>query len=516
MKQRRMEKLTKNTEKTACAIILLLVFAFFLFLVPSAFHETSRLGTDDPSGEHIDFYEDNVFLNIIIIILLLSVLYLYYRYNEAKRLRRMEIILLVWIFLFGTAFVVSSKLRSPIYSDSFVVTYGAQRAALGDYALLSDNYFRRFPFQLGYVLYSEVFFRISGLFLHGLPEGYAVIALQEINLLWLLAMMHALIEITGLLFDDPKVSKLLMLLAFFCLPPILTIPFLYGNIPAFSCGTLAVWMFLLFMKQGKLRWGLLCALSLSASVTLKLNLLIVSVAIASVWLIELLRRFSLRSLLCLALTVFCVLTIPSLPKKLYEKRVGVTYGQGIPMIAWMAMGLSEGYAAPGWYLEEHTVTAFEKSKYDPAATAEKARQVIAERLHVFRNDRTYAVHFFSEKLRSQWNEPSYGSLWLNQVFPSYSEKGALSRYLCEGGQRQTLSIMNHFQQLVFFAVLLGLVSMWRERDIFKCLLPLILLGGLLYHLMFEAKSQYALPYFMLMLPVAAFGLHSLFRKVEMQ
>ena len=56
--------------------------------------------------------------------------------------------------------------------------------------------------------------------------------------------------------------------------------------------------------------------------------------------------------------------------------------------------------------------------------------------------------------------------------------------------------------------------MWRKRDLLRALLPLILLGGLSYHLLFEAKSQYALPYFMLLLPLAGAGLTALFRKVE--
>ena len=51
----------------------------------------------------------------------------------------------------------------------------------------------------------------------------------------------------------------------------------------------------------------------------------------------------------------------------------------------------------------------------------------------------------------------------------------------------------------------------------KVVLPaLILLGGLSYHLLFEAKSQYAMPYFVLMMPIAAYGLFALFRRVALR
>ena len=34
----------------------------------------------------------------------------------------------------------------------------------------------------------------------------------------------------------------------------------------------------------------------------------------------------------------------------------------------------------------------------------------------------------------------------------------------------------------------------------------MVLGGLLYHLLFEAKSQYAVGYVLLMIPIAAYGI----------
>ena len=515
MKNERLNRLSGGVEKAVAALVLILVFAFMLALTYTAFRETSFLNTDNVSGENIDFYTDNVFVNIIVIAIALSTCYLFYIHCDTIKLCRMERALLIWTLVLGTAFIASTKLRSPIYSDSFLVTYGAQRMAVGDSSILTGTYFCRFPFQLGYVLYSETFFRIVNIALRGEPEGYAVLALQEVNLLWLLLEYHALLEITGLLFKNERIRKLLLLLLFGCLPPVLTLPFLYGNIPAFSCGALGVWMFLRYIKQGERKHAVLCVVFLTLAVTLKLNLLIVCVAVGGVWLVMLMKKPSRESALCLTLAAVCVLTLPSVPQLFYERRLGVRYGEGIPMIAWMAMGLSEGHAAPGWYREDHTVTAFEKNGHDAAATAAEAEQALLERIETFREDPAYARGFFSEKLRSQWNEPSYGSLWINQVFPSYSGKGALYRFFC-GGAKRTLALMNQYQQLVFLGVLLGVVRLWRKKDLLRCLLPLILLGGLLYHLLFEAKSQYAMPYFVLILPIAAYGLFTLFRKVELR
>ena len=38
------------------------------------------------------------------------------------------------------------------------------------------------------------------------------------------------------------------------------------------------------------------------------------------------------------------------------------------------------------------------------------------------------------------------------------------------------------------------------------MIPVILIGGFLYHMLFEAKAQYSYPYVVMMLPLAARGL----------
>ena len=45
-------------------------------------------------------------------------------------------------------------------------------------------------------------------------------------------------------------------------------------------------------------------------------------------------------------------------------------------------------------------------------------------------------------------------------------------------------------------------------------LPVTILGGALYHLIFEAKAQYAYPYMVYMLPLAAAGLCALAEKLK--
>lgn len=507
------QNIFNRLEGAALMLILVLVLAFMLVLCFSAWTETSYLNTNNVSGENIDIYGDNVFLNIILSVIYICLLYIFYQYTDAVKPQLMELLLYGWMFVFGCLFILTTKLAAPVYSDSFIVTNAAMDAANGGFYTM-ETYFARFPFQLGYVFYCEVFFRVMLMLLPGLPEGYYYLALQCVNLAWLMLSYFALLRITALMVNNERVHRLSVLLMVFSMQPIMSCTFLYGNIPAFSCGVFALWMFILFIKRERVVYALLCALGLSLAVMLKLNLMIFLVAIGGVWLIELVKKFSLKSCICLVLCTLCVLSLSKLPQLIYEERSGYEFGEGIPMLSWLAMGMSEGHAAAGWYKEDNTVEAFKLSGQDPELTARMAKDVIKERAAFFAADPGEALRFFSEKLRSQWNEPSYDSIWLNQVFLSFSEKGGLYNLLCDKGERLTLSLMNQHQQIVFCGVLLSIFALFKKRDILSCLLPLVILGGLMYHLLFEAKSQYALPYFILMLPLAAAGFAAMFEYLK--
>ena len=339
------DKFTANLEQAAVLLVVLLLLAFMLVLCVSAFTETSYLNTNNASGENIDIYGDNVFLNSILLVLFLSLIYIFYQYADIITPRKAELVLYGWMFVFGCLFILTTKLAAPTYSDSFIVTNAAMEAAQNEFYTM-ELYFARFPFQLGYVFYCELFFRAVMLVLPGLPVGYYHLALQCVNLVWLMLAYFALLRITRLMWDSERVHRLCVLLFIFSLPPLMSCTFLYGNIPAFSCGVLAVWMFLLFMKKGRLYFALLCAILLGLAVVLKLNLMIFLVAIGCIWFVRLVKGFSFKSLLCLGLAVACVLGMSKLPQLVYEKRSGYDFGEGIPMLSWLAMGMSEGHAPP--------------------------------------------------------------------------------------------------------------------------------------------------------------------------
>ena len=60
-----------------------------------------------------------------------------------------------------------------------------------------------------------------------------------------------------------------------------------------------------------------------------------------------------------------------------------------------------------------------------------------------------------------------------------------------------------------FAIGMYLLLIRKKANIETMLLPLILLGGFSYHLLFEGKSQYVLTYIIMMIPTASYALHTI-------
>ena len=188
------------------------------------------------------------------------------------------------------------------------------------------------------------------------------------------------------------------------------------------------------------------------------------------------------------------------------------------------MGLHEAPPAPGWYDGKYTVTNFHASGNDPDVAGEKSKEVIKTRLSYFADNPKEAAEFFRDKILSQWSETTYQSLWNNQVRGHYIPMFGVAKYACEDGEDTVKDLMDLGVQFLYCGMLIAAVYLFisqikNEKDrpedqagLF--LIPLLFLGGFLYHALFEAKSQYVITYVTFMIPYAIWGFASLSRSVK--
>lgn len=511
-------KLAKITEKLGLYVvgILTLLISFFLFAV-SMLHTTAVEVVREGEGvnnvvwqiaerlESVIYYNDSFLMNLVMLGFGLLLIVLLIAKVKRVPLRTLRIVLFVWTFLLGTVWVLSSQVCPS--EDSMTVTCAGMDFAANNFDRLTNtNYFRQYPFQLGYVFFNECVFRVISLFRH--PETVMVLEVMNAGFL---AMIHVmLLSIAAKLFQDDRVNLVVAVLLGISAAPVIDCTFTYGIYPGMAFAALAMYLFLRYLTENKVAFGIGAAVSIAVSILLKSNYLIWMIAMVLIWLVKVpARKKYLTDGLLIAGTVVLSMTVQPTVKSMYESRAGVDLGEAIPYSSWIAMGLSETDLAPGWYNIYITVGNFEQSDFNAEEADRRSKELIGERLKYFIENPQYTNDFFYKKTVSQWNETSYQSIWNNTVRFQYKDKNAFADWVCNAGERKVKRVMDLFAQLVFAGFFLGAVYLLKRKQFLFTALPVVFLGGFFYQSLSEGKAQYIIPYFILMTAFAGFGLVSL-------
>ncbi|MBO7681986.1 MAG: hypothetical protein J6T17_04435, partial [Clostridia bacterium] len=120
------------------------------------------------------------------------------------------------------------------------------------------------------------------------------------------------------------------------------------------------------------------------------------------------------------------------------------------------------------------------------------------------------------KNASQWADPLFQSLWTSQVRQTRNERpGWLTRLLSPKGSTTLGQVLDVLQFWAYAGALLYLIFGRKDKKFFESLLlQITVLGGFVFHCVWEAKGQYTLSYFVLLLPLAVFGFEAFFRWLE--
>lgn len=387
-------------------------------------------------------------------------------------------------------------------ADQGIVSLLAGELAKGQYtAFLKGAYLSNFPHQLGFTAWLHLLYSIFG------GENYMIP--QVFNVLWTTLSFLSLAGITRELFEDENIRRMEVCLSFFCLPMIFYNTFVYGNVISLALALAGIWCMLVYMRKKRIWLALAFAFLMALACVMKSNSLIFLLGISVVAAVEFLKQKRPIDLLWILLPYILLVLMNFLLTAYYENVSGENFsGRGVPKIAWAAMGLQEGKWAPGWY-NDFPVDEFMALDYDPEAMEEVSEKSIQASLEGFVEDPAYAASFFCQKIISQWNEPTFQCFMI-----SYSPERTYSRLLNSLYHFKLNGVLETFMDGYQTAVLGGCVFFFlfrlRRRCSLKILLPgIIMLGGFLFHLVWEAKCQYALPYFFLMLPYAAAGCESI-------
>ncbi len=420
------------------------------------------------------------------------------RLNENDDLYRNGQLLLVGLgTLMAILWVYSNQIIPE--QDQLFVMQAADRLNVGDYSDFSrEGYLAMYPNQTGLLLLELVLTKLFG--------GMNYVVFEALNGEAYVGTMLTLCGIAGKLGASNTEKLLTMLATLCCLPLLFYTSFQYGNLIGLALGTAAMYFTLSYVGTHKVRDIVLSVLFIVLASAIKNNYLIFLVAIVLHALAEALRQKEWRNAL-LALVVVLVYALNSWGMTAaLEHKTGGDLGNGVSTYAFIAMGLQVNpVKCDGWY-NEFNKESYIDSGYDAEKQTELAKASIADSA-AYLKDPSNAANFFLRKNASQWADPLFQSLWTSQVRQTQNERpGWLNRLLSPNGSTRLGQLLDVLQFWAYAGALLYLIFGRKDKKFFESLLlQITVLGGFVFHCFWEAKGQYTISYFALLLPLAVLG-----------
>lgn len=404
---------------------------------------------------------------------------------------------------------ISVATTSPVADQSASVALSNWLQINDLHNLQTNDYLQQYPFQSGYVLFCTAMGQLFGI--------NNMLPIRFFNLLMIIISLKSLCKITEKMFNNDNVTKATILLSTLFFPFTLFTTFVYGNIPSVAfCLLACLLQQIVFQTRDNPRksitYATLSVACLFAALWFKPNSLIFLIGIEIIWIIALIAYKRMRIIVIIALTIIAYMASSMIPISIMESRIGIPLDHSIPKTAWIAMGLQESpERAPGWY-NNYVADVYEETHKNSTEADVLAKEEIANRLDTFAHNPLYAVDFFTRKITSTWAEPTFQSLWISYGGTD-GERADLTHSILERsitqGKLHAIYIIycDVLQNIIYIGAAYCFIARWRKMSIQQIALALIFLGGFTFHLFWETKSDYVLPYFILLIPYAAAGWH---------
>lgn len=306
---------------------------------------------------------------------------------------------------------------------------------------------------------------------------------------------------------------LYFLVNFTFIPLILLSSFVYGDYIGLMLAILGTYMIMKYVDKKQIVYLLISSILLSISYIVKSNYLIFILAIIIYLILDFLRKKDWQKILLILVFILISILPNTILKNVISNKLELNKHRSIPTTAYIYMGMNEGSRENGWY---NSTMDYAWENIDEASTyyPEKIKQRVFE----FIKSPLYTIKFYSKKVISMWSEVGFGDIWYNLPFQANNHdeflklmnEDSIFLSICQGKINKALGI---FQKaivlLVFFGALMAILKNRKDINLNFILLTTIFLGGFFFHILWEAKSRYILPYVIILMPISTIGIQSI-------
>ena len=499
--------------ETIIGVFLVAVLAWCLL---RAFRITANM--EYTMDEVTYFTKDNLFRNLGWLMLLLIILAV-----ANHLLRHVK----PWILFTAGAVVLSVFLVYLIQQINLTPTWDAYRtyhAAVlflqKDYSpLKSGGYIATYSFQIPLMLYDCLLILLFG-------PNYIVP--QLVNIAFLIGVYWFLLRTVAIISDQNENAQRFCIL--FCmafLPLSMYVMFLYSNIPSLFFACAGLYQGCCYLKEQRLRSLIQAFLWIGLSSLLKGTSYIALIALVLTVLMTLQKNHWKRPLLVSALAAAVIIALPAGLQKTVESASPEIHLEDSLYVPYaLEMGAKRGLRGAGWHdgwMEVYLNTAY--STYEEKKNA--ADEIIRSNYKTLFQSPSYCYAFYRDKLNSIWansefqgfwtiqankldtagkgDAPMQSFLWIRYDSSKDSYNAFTASYMSGALNKAIRGYLNAFQNLIYLLALTDVLKNLRRKALNRerLLLPLTFLGGFLFLIIWEAKAQYSILFFVLLFPAAS-------------
>ncbi len=459
--------------------------------------------------EYITLKQNSIILNTAKLVIAVGVLWgigkLFSRFFNNKTANIFLTIACLFSFLFSVYWINAAPAAPE--ADQMLVCQYAAAFNQGDFnGLKIGRYIARYPQQLGLVTFLRGLYYVFGEMNYRAFQYFAAATVP----LCVFSGCQILRHITN---NNRRAEMYYLLLVISCFPMYAYVPFVYGDLPSTAFGLLATWLLLSCMERFSVPKVIALGLVAGFAVQLRKNTLILLIAFGVVIIVKLFEKFRWQLIITGCSILIGTLLLQGALRILYYDEWDDT-ADAIPALLYVVMGFNDDYNRAGWH-NGYEYHVFAVSNDDTEAALEWGRRDFASYMTKFTTEPDYALDFFSRKMNYQWNSPMYQCRVLNDNFDGQPDRLA-STIFWNGRLGILLRGFMKIYQLLMYGSLLFLLIIYRKEKIAieKYVLLIAVFGGFLFSMIWEAKTRYVFPYFLMMIPYYAIGVNAIIAYLE--
>ena len=436
-----------------------------------------------------------IFLVLFLLIIYISIKKDFFGIKE----KHLLILSLSIIFIIGLIWIFINDPLIKEFGDSYNCFSAAKEIAKNNYEPLSyKSYLSTYPNNIGFVMYLLVHIKLFG-------EYYSLYSVRLVNLFMVILGYYSLYGISKKSFNNNRtVNCLTILLMMLNMQYVFYAFMIYGNCLSYSLALFSVYCLLCYFKSNKNIFLLISIITITISITIKENSLIVLLAEMIFMFLYFLKNKKKIVVVAIVIMLFGSYIGTTGLQKFWGNKVNIDYEKiKLPTICWLAYGLNYDQKNPGAYTLEFETFHVENG-YVQEYTKLKAKEFINNAFNTFKKKPTLFFKFCGQKFLRSWADPQY------DAFNGYEEldNNSFVESVIKGSINKVLSkFWDASSSVIALGLLYYVFKNFKKIELSQMLCATIVFGGFLFHSFWEIKSIYLYQYFMYLIPYAAYGIY---------